>query len=541
MMPIFFNLESHLWVFYLFFVNGLLLHYSLASLSPAYRQLTSPVEAKVVAGLGLSMGLNGLVLLSLTYLNIAWESSLPLIVCLSVLLALALLLRIPGHHVEWVGDIGLARVALYITVWVLLFYNGGLIEQVSDAWWHMALADRMAEEGTLFTELGHLNGVSRREYPPLLHANLAMVSSLSGEPLPVLWNSVTAWMAAVKLMAYYLLALGLSRNAGLAIVAALIFVLVPGMGVSYLRVSAWPSHFAYVFMFASFYVAFRVLDRDRERSGYQSGIARGIMELFLLVRHNLVHVVSCLVLVSLIFFTHKLEVVWLAAGLGVYIVAASIAGVYRSAIEPHLDSFALIRNVLLLAIIASSIFLTIDEVARWRQNYDALIAYCLPASIALGALVLSMRPSKRLSRLVLCVLVVLLVGSIDLQHLRSLLFPLEALPGQANRELPLLAKGYFGGQLVVPGWHLQLRGALLYSGIVAIFVACALVWTRPNRLHLFLASNALVAVLFCLSPYLYQWLVSLMNYHSPWRILTLLFTPIILAAALTQAWNRVRE
>ena len=133
--------------------------------------------------------------------------------------------------------------------------------------------------------------------------------------------------------------------------------------------------------------------------------------------------------------------------------------------------------------------------------------------------------------------IVLLLFSVDLKHLLSLVKPELAYPLASSHELPLLATGFFGGELKLPGWHLQLRSALLYSGLLSIPLSVVLTILKPSRLTLFVCANAITAFLVCLSPYLYMWLTEMLNYHSPWRIATLIFHPIIIAFALHTLWK----
>jgi hypothetical protein len=136
-------------------------------------------------------------------------------------------------------------------------------------------------------------------------------------------------------------------------------------------------------------------------------------------------------------------------------------------------------------------------------------------------------------------LVIILLLSIDMRQLLSLFSPELAYPKAQYGEFPVKAAGFFGSAMSLPGWHLQLRGGLLYSGVVAILLTPLMLFVRLDRATIFLASNAIFAFLICLSPYLFDWMQDILNYNSVFRVGVLIFHPLILALLLHQLYSHL--
>ena len=540
MMPIFFHLESHLWIFYLLFFNGLLISHQLAANSKVYSELTDGFEARIIAGFVLSLVLNGLLMLICDWLELSWGSLIYLYPIISMVLIGSTVFFSRSSDTSYIGAINGINLVIYGMVFVLLFYNGGLIEQIADSWWHMSLANKMSYASSFTLEVGHLDGISSRSYPPLWHANLALLKLLSGESLPVIWNSFTAWGAVLKVMAYYLFALALCRDRIIALLACVLFVVIPGMGVSYLRVSAWPSHIAYIAWFSLFYVSFSILNKFSE--GEYDTRYKGYKAFGLDLRNQYSNILAAVLLGAVIYLTHKLELLWFFIAMTIYLGSASLYQTFsqKDFPEKHAGPLRLLYRVAILLIVILSLLLLFKKRALLDSHTDRMLAYGLP--IVLIACIAAAEFLKRrwLGTTLLVLALILVVLSINYTHIASLFMPELALPKGYSHAAPLVAIGYFGDSLAIPGWHLQLRSGLLYSGVVAIPVALILAYIQPDRATLFVSSCAVVAVLFCSSPYLYQWLRDVMAYHSSWRISLLIFTPLIMSLALTNVWRFLR-
>ena len=547
MMPIYFHLASHLWIFYLFFFNGFLIHLLLKNSSSLrsghYAEMTNTFEASLLAAFFISIVLNGCLLyvLDLTEQNFSLMMGVLPIVTISLIL-LGFKSNLAKIYHQTKDDYDWLRLLLYLFVFVVLFFNGGLIEQTADSWWHMSLANKIGLANSFILEIGHLTGEPTRYYPPLWHANLALAHVLSGESIPVFWNSFTAWGGALKVMSFYLFALTLSKSRSIAFLSAALFVLLPGMGVSYLRVSAWPSHVSYTAMFCLFCVAFFVLDRYKEINKYGTQLT---------IYQNLIKlksaVIAIIFLVVLILFVHQVELLWFFVGMTSYFTFLLLYQFHKingAIVERKTNLFEAVSATILIICICGCVFAFFDDWQKIKLNIDWLItSFTILCFFVLLSLIffsqkINIIERKRPVIMFLNLIVMLLMlFSVDLKHLLSLVKPELAYPLATSHELPLMTAGFFGGELKLPGWHLQLRSALLYSGLLSIPLSIVLTILKPSRLTLFVCANAVIAFLFCLSPYLYMWLIEMLNYHSPWRIATLIFHPIIIAFALNTLWG----
>ena len=529
MMPIFFHLESHLWIAYLFFFNGWMVGYLFANYSFVFRDMTKTFEAKVVSAFALSLSINTLVLLLFVWFGVIWAKATPVLLLLSALLIGASCLCWYQGRMNPFGEVSRARFVFYAFVFIILFYNGGLIEQISDAWWHMSLANKLGAASSFTLNYGHLDGVSHRYYPPLWHANLAMVKVLSGQSLVLIWNSFTAWGAVLKVMAFYLFSLSLTRDRTVSLFAIILFFLIPGMGISYMRVSSWPSHIAYVLMFTQFALFFFLTDRAIQGNFYRKKIS---FKNFIgcVVRERIV-LLSLSLITTLVFFIHQLEVLWFFVGIFVYLFAESVSGSLKSHNfdRQRLSINDLVFRLGVLILFSLTCFLIYEKGVFIDGDIDRVLSYSLPIFVLCCVIFAHFFSNAYVRRTIVGFATILILISINYTHLASLLVPDLALPSGISRQAPLLAKGYFEGFLSVPGWHLQLRSALVYCGLFATLSSLFLVYQKPTRVSFFLSGNAIVALLFCVSPYLFQWLRDIMAYHSSWRIATLIFSPLIIA------------
>ena len=528
-MPIFFHVESHLWIAYLLFVNGLLASLIWCQYSRSYSSLVVNIEALLVSGFFISVLLNGMLALFIALLASDFGLKSLIYIYLGItagLLSFCFKIQAELKIIICKLDLHWARLTFYLLVFGLLFINGGLIEQVTDAWWHLALAKKIAFSNNLFLEQGHLVEYSYRYYPPLWHANLAILSELSGESLPVFWNSLSAWIAVIKVISIYLLTLSLSGKRLLASLAAVLFVFLPGVGVSYLRVSAWPSHVSYAALFVALAVFFQIM-RGIDRSKIN-----GVIQLCQFAWGHSAHAMVLICLFILMLFAHQFEALLFGVGSGLYLIAVSLRKWLSDDPKFAPINIYLGRLVLVVLFFASAWFL-LHTLFTQELSADKTLAYGLPILIQLAVLAfLFLRlPSKVVTLITICVFI-LLLSTINYQHIASLFFEELGLPVTGDFQSPLLSTTWFGGQLLLPSWHLQLRAGLLYSGLIALPLSLGLLYCKVNYLTLFCAATSVVVILLISSPYLYDWIAYFMNYHSPWRISILYFHVIIWASVL---------
>ena len=528
MMPIFFHANAHLWILLALFASGFTLHLLCHSISKQYRSLVAPLEAQVLISFAFSLAINGFTLLALDLTGLAFSNAIYVLPALTISLLTIALLR--GVFSDWNMDVNFPGLLLYAAMFVVLFYNGGMIDQISDAWWHMSLANKIGWANSFTLDYGHLTGTPTRYYPQLWHANLALLRELSGQSLPSLWNAFTAWGGVLKLMAYYLLGCALFKNKMIGFFGALLFALLPGIGNSYMRVSAWPSHLSYIVWFFAIYFVFSFLDKSK-RVLTLKGYAKFCVEQW-------VAIALVALLITLAFFLHQLEVLIFIIAVFLYLAGLSLYRVFaKEETELLLDAKqpALIylyrTGLIVLILMASYLLVTSSKVG---QNVDYLIVLVLPIILFVTLLIVDVLPDSKihLARWLSLAVFVLLLATIDFKHLGSLFVYEWSLPKGLSGERPVLATGYFGGILGVAGWDLQLRNGLLWSGLVGGLLSVFMCFRKPSNAWIFTSICIGVVWLVCSSPYIYQWLSDALSYHSVWRIAILSFHPLVLAAFL---------
>lgn len=537
-MPLFFNAESHLWIAYLFFVNGVILCLLLRAFFDKFSELTQTFESVIAFGFVLSISINGVILFALDKLNVEFSKALLGLSVISLLSTMLLVWQwsrqrgVVTLSLQW----SYSRVLFYGLIFIILFYNGGMIDQLSDAWWHMSFVNKISMANSFTPDLGHLTSAPVRYYPPLWHGNLALAHIASGETIPVLWNSATAWVAVVKVMAFYCFALALSQNNKVALGAAILFVLLPGIGNAYLRVSAWPSHIAFTvwyLMLAVFMVTANNMPEEVHKSIKRQPL-KSFRDAFSLHWLNVMILIG---LAAVIYVTHQTELLWFCVAVFAYFWVSSVSRSLQTrgeyfAYRDHSSLRLAYRFMLLILIAIASNFAKQNMVSI---SLDQMLALILPIVLLLVMVVIELDFMPRKLKVVLMLSSLIIVfASLNFTHLASLFFPEMSVPRGMFHESPSAVIGYFGGALDLPGWHLQLRAGLLYSGIIAVPLSVLLVILKPSSTSLFICGTAVMALLFCLSPYLYHWLKGILSYHSPWRMAALIFHPIVLAVCVIE-------
>lgn len=529
MMPIFFNFESHLWIVYLFVVNGLIFSNIFTVISPAFGRITQPIESKIIIGFGFTLLVNATTMWLMTIANIDWKHAIYPLSFITIS-GTIFLYRKRGLFVFF-GEISLARALLYLVVALVMFINGALIESLSDAWWHMSLANKIGIANKFILEESHLNGASPQWYPPLWHVNLALARELSGQSLAVFWNSATVWLAVFKVASVYLFATALSSRKAFGVLSAILFVLIPGIGVSYLRVSAWPSHIAYTFMFLCLYLQFKLVAEFEAEQ-----VSRLSDSLKLLMTKLRAYSLMLIFGVIIVLFTHQLELLWLALSMLFFMIALhvyndlAVGGRPQKLVEQR--AFGGVFKICVILLTVLSGWYGAYQLEFFAVNPDKVLASGLAFGCSFLIMVTFFSRSRKLNICIYLIVTTLMFLSIDWAHLLSLFIESLSLPRGLYPQSPMRAYGWFGGELMAPGWHMQLRAGLLYSGIFAIIASVGYVVLKPSRASLFLASNACLSFFVCCSPYMYQWLSDVLGYHSVWRIATLIFTPVIIALVL---------
>lgn len=532
MMPIFFHVEAHIWILYALFGNGFLLNIVLRRFSKSYACVTEPIEAQVICAFVFSLLTNYAVLYLLEVANARFSLSLYLLLSITVVLTFVVLGWCKGRLISLQG-ISFWAISLYGAVFVMLFLNGGLIDQVSDAWWHMSKANRIGWENSILNHSRHLTGVEERYYPSLWHANLAMLRDLSGVGLPSIWNAFTAWGAVLKTMGFYLLGYGLFKNRTLALLSAALFVLLPGVGSSYLRVSAWPSHLSYVVLFAALYVFFDIFKKLESLTGIES-----IREVLANPAHYFI--LACY-LIS-IYLLHAFELVLFFSVIFAFLISRSLSmGLFNGKVgfdkNDKIGVISMTYRGILIALLVVSLWLVLNS--KSSMSLDNIYKWFPFIVFLILTLVEFRRPEQRSTSIILGVsLVFLVLLSLDYQHIYSLFDRTYALPLTGTHERPLASNGWFGEQLYLPSWDFELRQGLLWSGVVGLILSIWMHMTIPSNGSMFLTSTSILVWIVCTSPYVYTWISATLDYHSVWRLSITSFHPLIIGASLLYLFDK---
>jgi hypothetical protein len=131
----------------------------------------------------------------------------------------------------------------------------------------------------------------------------------------------------------------------------------------------------------------------------------------------------------------------------------------------------------------------------------------------------------------------LILYSVDVQHLSALFVPGEHI---SRPELPKSIQ-VEGVWVLLPNWVHQLRGGLLYSGLLAIPVSLLVLYLRQDTAGLFLGANAIIAGLALTSPMLFWLVAATIQNTSSYRIHLLIFHPVIYAAAIFALLKVIRR
>ncbi len=552
------DLLVHFWLIYVFLCNGFVLTLVVCHRSRNFLELLANVECWFLSSFFISILLNGAVLLFCSWAGRSFSHTIYILPLVSVFILTILVLDWSSRNASSrlrFPDFGWGRLLVYVSIFIVLVYNGGLIEQPADSWWHMSLSNKIDIFNSFDVELigNHLNGVTSRYYPPLWHGNLALLHRMSDISLPVIWNVFTAWGGVLKVMAFYLLALGISNNRNIALLSIVLFVLLPGLGDSYMRVSAWPSHVAYTAWFCMFYITFVVFDKCEmpEIALSEGKFSAPVRGCFVLLKQNKAGILSFLVLALVVFFVHRAELLWFGLGMLFYAVMLLVCSLFFDVDKEECEPANWLLSIYLACGLTAVVYLMCVRypALQWSvqsltDTHLLLVLWFSLTSLFVYLLLehspLSIFYNKRLARLLFIVVSLVLLLSVDMRQLLSLFY------GNVNYSRPSLAgwpvycTGWLDGNLMLPDWNMQLRQGFLYSGVLGIGASVLLLIFNPKRCTIFLAANSVIPFFFLVSPYLYQGLMDGVAYLSCWRVALLIFHPIILACCLVFFWDKMK-
>ena len=542
---------SHLAILYVLFIPGVLLVLVSNRFIRDSQGLIRGDDLVIVFSVLYSIALNGVIGFILTYFDISYEYYILVIGLIDLLLIVILFYRNTKVCLNKITS-SMESKALYLIAavfFIIMIYNGGLLDILADSWWHMAYANRIFESSSYILDRIHLTGepISDIAYAPLWHLQLAFIKHVSGEELPYIWHSLAPWIVMVTLFSYYRLASVLVKNRWTPLISVLFFTLVLGGINSYFRVSPWPGNVSYAFWYLLIYLTFRYIDLQPDQKINVSIIDR-LNCLFSGIARNKYLVFIVILSVFVIAGVHTAQLIWYLIGFSGYYLFIRHAdkNPFISQYEMHKDYSVLTPIIAMLIIVFIFVeFYLIDNLSITAIFKDPKNYVSIPIMFGSMWLISRLLNQTAKNSIIWYSLFTILTFSsiyfvIDWGHLHALFDPSM----EAHGNLPHIPREFEniqGVSLSLPSWSHQIRWGLLYSGVLAIPVSIYLAVMRRDRGSYFLASGAIIGFLGVSSPYYYTALIQLIPYNSMYRIHLIIFTPIIFSLFYTHVWTLFRN
>ncbi|MFW2439330.1 MAG: hypothetical protein ACN4GR_08165 [Arenicellales bacterium] len=542
---------THLAILYVLFIPGTLLVLTSMRFIRETQVLVNGYDLLVIFAFLFSITLNGAVGFLFTNFNISYEYYILVIGLIDLLLIATLFYKntkVPQIRIS--SNTESKILYLYATVFfVIMVYNGGLLDILADSWWHMAYANRIAESSNYILDRIHLTGELKTgiAYAPLWHLQLAFIKHVSGVELPYIWHSLAPWIVMVTLFSYYRLASVLVKNRWAPLISVILFTLLLGGINSYFRVSPWPGNVSYVFWYLLIYMTFRYIDIQPDPKIAISAVDR-LYFLVSGVARNRFLIFTVLLTVLVIAGIHTAQLIWyLIAFLGYYFfIRHADKNPYIRQYEIHKDYTVLspVIGVLIIVLLFVEFYLTgnLSVNAIYNNPIKYISIPVMFVSFWLFSRLLNQTAQNNClgCALLATFVIISLYLVIDWEHLRALFVPSMEVQGRLPH-LPRVYENIPGVPLKLPGWGHQIRWGLLYSGVLAVPISIYLAVMRRDRGSYFLASGAIIGFLGVSSPYFFTALIQLIPYSSMYRIHLIIFTPIIFSVFFTHAWMVIKR
>lgn len=541
-------LSTHLAILYVLFIPGILLVLVFMRYIDEAKIIVNGYDLLIVLAFLCSVALNGAIGLLLSLFSITFYKYFFIMGFIDLALICALLYRRSEIvKIKIISGIELKILYVFSAVFfIIMSYNGGLIDILADSWWHMAYANKIAESSNYILGRHHLTGepFGGVAYAPIWHLQLAFIKIVSGQELPYIWHSLAPWVVIVTLFSYYRLASVLVKNDWIALVSVVFFTILLGGINSYFRVSPWPGNVSYIFLYLLIYMTFLYIDRQPDKKFPLSNLDR-IYNLMLGIIRNKHLVFLIFLSVIVIAGVHTAQLIWyVIAFFGYYLFighAVKNPRIRQDKIQKDYSVLTPIISLIIIAFLLMAFYLkgslSVKEIFSTPIKYISIPI--MFTSIWLFSKLLNQ--TKKNSRLcyTLCAIfsVIVLYFIIDWTHLGALFFRSMEVH-KVSPHLPRVYEGIIPGvTLKLPSWAHQLRWGLLYSGVLSIPVAIYLMLMRRDRGAYFLASAAIIGFLGIVSPYYFTALIQLIPYNSMYRIHLIIFSPIIFSLLYAHVWN----
>ena len=430
--------------------------------------------------------------------------------------------------------------AIFITVVVIgMVFQGGLLDFLADGWWHLAYVSQIISDNSLFiTKYPTVGGETASViYPPLWHLQLALVSEASSISPAILWHFVAPINVAVLLLAFYQLTIELTRSKKIALLAVVLHIFLIGGLVSYFRVSSWPGNVSYIALYFGLALVFRlstVSQNVNDRAESKRSCLREKSYFYFLLTTS-IFLMAGLHGVEVALFLLTLFSFWICTGLfyplgqlplqidtdlkniRVFVGLMSVAGV-----------------VLAMTVFKSRYIFLFNSPPAYEPYLSLIIPVGILIYIASYPWVMRFFVGSERKRMIkttyFMFLGLMLIGVVDWQHAVELFFPIS---DPVGRHVPRDFQGILGNWLFLPFWEHQLRGGMLFSGVLGVLVGFILVFVKKNRATLFIFSTTSLVCLVLLSPYFFTLTAFVIPLASVYRVSLLMFTPLVLAVGLS--------
>ena len=424
-------------------------------------------------------------------------------------------------------------------VFVGMIFQGGLLDFLADGWWHLAYVSQMISDNSMFIEHYPTTGGTTASviYPPFWHFQLALISEASAISPPILWHFVAPINVVVLLASFYQLTLELTRSKKTALIAVVLHIFLIGGLISYFRVSSWPGNVSYIALYFAFTLFFRLSSVQGVSGSRYSSVKKNLKDLWYVVFLLLGSICAMVGLhgVEVALFSLTLLSLWLCTGL-FFSKTSSPSQIYAD----KKNSFIVI---LIMAGLGFALAVTIMK-ARYLFLVNSPPAYepYLSLLIPLGIIVYisgyqwimkvfgGSEKNNIIRNIYFIFLGLMLISVVDWPHLVELFIPVEDPTG---RHVPRDYQGMLGNWLFLPFWEHQLRGAMLFSGVLSLVIGFTLVFIEKNRATLFIFATTSLVFLVIFSPYFFTLAAFIIPLASVYRVSLLLFAPLILAVAVS--------
>lgn len=542
------GLQVYLGIGFFLILPGLLLRLGLARWSRAACDVELSFFALLVESFLLSILINGVLSIAASMLDLGLSVVKYAIVFLELSLLgiisadkarLSRIVKLNGSN-----PLDFVTGTIMVAFFVMMLFQGGILDMLADGWWHMAYVAQMLSENSLFIERHPLVGTDSAAviYPPLWHLQLALIAELTGLQIPILWHFLAAFGGTLLLCALYRMTCVITGNRGIALIAVVAHIFLIGGLNSYARVGSWPGNISYIALYYSFTLTFLLSNQvsNTKTTRVKAAIKnRDLMTTIILL--------ACSILAMM--GLHGVGVALYLLGIFAYFVSLGILGSRINPVAIGLVDRRVCGTILVIgAVLGTFLALTVFK-SRYLFLMSSPPAYDPYLSLLIPTILLAYLAGYRVITTALSgcigkmwarsgyflILVLAMIFCIDFAHVKELFIPN---PDPIGRHVPRDFQGVFGNWLFLPFWEHQLRGGMLISGVLTLALGLILPIFWRDRASVFLFGLCGLVFLVLFSPYFFTLAAFVIPLASTYRISLLLFSPVIFAIVCYRlAWR----